>query len=83
MDKITQDKISSISIIRVIAMLSIILGHYLMMKNIYTYQLLSIGVEIFLLVSGYLYGTRGGGYLTQKHSLLGGLEELSFPCGLL
>lgn len=60
MDKITQDKISSISIIRVIAMLSIILGHYLMMKNIYTYQLLSIGVEIFLLVSGYLYGTRGG-----------------------
>lgn len=46
---------STISIIRVLAMISIIAGHVFAWENINTYQLLSIGVEIFLFVSGYLY----------------------------
>lgn len=40
---------STISIIRVLAMISIIAGHVFAWENINTYQLLSIGVEIFLL----------------------------------
>lgn len=36
-------------------MLSIIAGHWLNMIGIYDYQLLAIGVEIFLILSGYLY----------------------------
>lgn len=51
-------RIPYISFIRVLAMLSIILGHYLTMIGIYTYQLLSIGVEIFLFISGFIYGKK-------------------------
>lgn len=36
-----------LSFIRVMAMFSIILGHWFSFLNINTYQLLSIGVEIF------------------------------------
>ncbi len=46
---------STISIIRVLAMLSIIVGHWCAMMGINDYQLLAIGVEIFLLISGFLY----------------------------
>lgn len=46
---------TSISVIRVFAMLIIILGHYFVMVGIYDYQLTAVGVEIFLLISGYLY----------------------------
>lgn len=49
---------STISIVRVLAMLSIIVGHVFSWKGINTYQLLSVGVEIFLFVSGYLYATK-------------------------
>jgi len=45
----------SISVTRVFAMLLIILGHYFVMVGIYDYQLTGVGVEIFLLISGYLY----------------------------
>ena len=51
-------RISGISIIRVIAMWSIVIGHICSWKGIYTYQLGAIGVEIFLFISGYLYGNR-------------------------
>lgn len=44
----------SISIIRVIAMLSIILGHWMTMKGINHYQLGAIGVQLFLFISGWL-----------------------------
>lgn len=44
----------SISIIRVIAMLSIILGHWMTMKGINHYQLGAIGVQIFLFIFGWL-----------------------------
>ena len=46
----------AISFIRVIAMLSIILGHICTAYSINTYQFGGIGVEIFLFISGYLYG---------------------------
>ncbi len=49
---------STISIVRVLAMLSIILGHVFSWRGINTYQLLSVGVEIFLFISGYLYATK-------------------------
>lgn len=39
-------------------MLSIVAGHICSWKGIYTYQLGAIGVEIFLFISGYLYGNR-------------------------
>lgn len=48
----------SISIIRVLAMLSIVLGHICTWKGINTYQLGAIGVEVFLFISGYLYGKK-------------------------
>ena len=53
-----KEKNYGITIIRVLAMLSIILGHYCKMVGINEYQLLSIGVEIFLFISGYLYGSK-------------------------
>lgn len=48
----------SISIIRVCAMLAIVLAHILTYFSINTHQILSIGVEIFLIISGYLYSNR-------------------------
>lgn len=44
----------SISIIRVLAMVSIIIGHWLTMKGIEHFQYGAIGVQIFLFISGYL-----------------------------
>ena len=44
----------AISIIRVLAMMSIIVGHWLTMKGINHYQLGAIGVQIFLFISGWL-----------------------------
>ena len=49
---------SALSFIRVAAMLSIIIGHWCTWKGINTFQLGGLGVEIFLLLSGYLYGTK-------------------------
>lgn len=51
-------KDSVLSFVRVVAMLSIILGHWCTWKGINTFQLGGLGVEIFLLLSGYLYGTK-------------------------
>jgi len=51
-------KNNSISVIRVIAMLSIIFGHYCTMVGINLYQFGGIGVEIFLFISGYLYSNK-------------------------
>lgn len=51
-------KDTTISIIRVLAMLSIIAGHVLNWEGVETYQLLSVGVEIFLFISGYLYAKK-------------------------
>lgn len=45
---------TSISIIRVLAMLSIIAGHWLTMKGVNHYQLGQVGVWIFLFISGWL-----------------------------
>ena len=47
-----------ISIIRVCAMLSIIIGHWLSMQKINHFQFGAIGVEIFLFISGYLYSDK-------------------------
>lgn len=44
----------SISLIRVLAMISIILGHWLTMENINHYQFGAVGVEVFLFISGWL-----------------------------
>lgn len=49
---------AGISLIRVAAMLSIVFAHICAWKGIYLYQLGSIGVEVFLFISGYLYGRR-------------------------
>ena len=51
-------KNAGISIIRVLAMFSIILTHWCKLAQINDYQLFSIGVEIFLFISGYLYGKK-------------------------
>ena len=48
----------AISFVRVVAMLSIIVGHICTEYRINTFQFGGIGVEIFLFISGYLYGTR-------------------------
>lgn len=48
----------SISFVRVIAMLSIILGHLCTTYKINTYQFGGIGVEIFFFISGYLYSNK-------------------------
>lgn len=72
---------STISIIRVLAMISIIAGHVFAWENINTYQLLSIGVEIFLFVSGYLYAHK------DIDSILAFLKEritkLLIPCWIM
>ena len=52
------EKNAGISIIRVLAMFSIILTHWCKLAQINDYQLFSIGVEIFLFISGYLYGQK-------------------------
>ena len=44
----------SISIIRVLAMISIIVGHWLTMKEINHFQFGAIGVQVFLFISGWL-----------------------------
>lgn len=51
-------KNDTISFIRVIAMMSIVIGHICTWNNIPTYQLGAIGVEVFLFISGYLYGNK-------------------------
>ena len=51
-------KIKHISVLRVLAMLSIVVGHLLAFYHINTYQFGGIGVELFLLISGFLYGER-------------------------
>lgn len=48
----------ALSVVRVFSMLSIILGHICLFWNINTYQLGGIGVQIFLFLSGYLYGNK-------------------------
>jgi peptidoglycan/LPS O-acetylase OafA/YrhL len=49
---------SFISLLRVLAMISIVAGHLCSYFNIYLYDLGGVGVEIFLAISGYLYGRR-------------------------
>ena len=53
-----EERINYISIIRVIAMISIIAGHFLTMIGINHMQYGSIGVEIFLFMSGWLYARK-------------------------
>ena len=48
----------AISVIRVVAMISIIVGHWLSMQGINHFQFGAIGVEIFLFISGYLYSEK-------------------------
>lgn len=48
----------SISVIRVIAMLSIVVGHWCLWRGIYLYDMGGIGVEIFLFISGFLYANK-------------------------
>lgn len=52
------EKNANISIIRVVAMVSIVVGHWCLWKNINLYQFGGIGVEIFLFISGYLYAEK-------------------------
>lgn len=61
----------SISVTRVFAMLLIIIGHYFVMVGIYDYQLTGVGVEIFLLISGYLYNGKeiGSTYTWLKNRI--------------
>lgn len=63
-------KDKSISLLRVLAMLSIIMTHWCKMAGINDFQLFSIGVEIFLFISGYLYAGRNiervGEWLIQR-----------------
>lgn len=70
---------SSISIIRVLAMLLIIIGHYFRMVDIYDYQLTAVGVEIFLFISGYLYSDK----IIENAKKWGEtvLKEFSLPIG--
>lgn len=49
---------NNISIIRVLAMISIIIGHWCNWMHINLYQFGGIGVEIFLFISGYLYSNK-------------------------
>ena len=39
-------------------MISIIIGHWCTFAGIYIYQLGGIGVEVFLFLSGYIYGQK-------------------------
>ncbi len=48
----------NISIIRVLSMISIIIGHWLTMRNVNHFQYGAIGVEIFFFISGYLYSDK-------------------------
>lgn len=56
--KMGKNKVESISIIRVLSMISIIAGHFFCVFGIYDYQLSTIGVEIFLMISGFLYSNK-------------------------
>lgn len=49
---------STISVIRVVSMFSIVLGHLCKWGGVYTFQLGNLGVDIFLLISGFLYGNK-------------------------
>lgn len=67
----------AISVIRVISMIIIIVGHWCRMVGIEDYQLTSIGVEIFLIISGYLYGKKA--ISNKKVWLTGRLKRVIFP----
>ena len=71
----------SISIIRVVAMLSIVFGHICSWKGINLDQLGGIGVEIFLFVSGYLYGKKQ--IPDPKRWLVARLERVLVPFWVL
>lgn len=55
----------AISFIRVLAMFSIILEHICTEYGINTYQFGEIGVEVFLFLSGYLYGNKNIPHYTK------------------
>lgn len=69
------EKDITVSIIRVLSMLMIILDHLLPWEGISTKQLLSVGVEIFLFISGYLYGDR---VLDSFSKFIGGASDKAF-----
>ena len=71
----------SISILRVLAMLSIVMGHIFTYLQIYTYQLFSVAVNLFLFLSGYLYSDRE--IKDKKNFLLNRVHRVLFPFWLV
>lgn len=71
----------SISIIRVLAMLSIVMGHIFTYLQIYTYQLFSVAVNLFLFLSGYLYSNKE--IKDKKNFLINRVHRILIPFWLV
>lgn len=71
----------SISIIRVLAMFLIVFGHVCSWAGIYLYQFGSLGVEIFLFISGYFYGKKQ--IKNKMKYLLDRTKRIMFPFWVL
>ena len=67
----------SVSIARVISMVSILFAHLFTWLQIYTYQLFSVGVNVFLIISGYLYGNKL--IPSKREFFLGRLKRVLVP----
>lgn len=59
--------------LRVAGMVSILLCHYVQQSHNallnMSAQFFNIGVELFIILSGFLFGVRGGVYQLQKHGI--------------
>ena len=75
--QITEQNSLAISVIRSLACLSIIACHFLQAAESDLANVLNVGVQIFLLLSGFLYGAKG--ITNIRHFYIGRFIKIYFP----
>ena len=65
----TKDHFYNISLLRLIATLSILICHIFQFYNNFLAWWLNVGVVVFLIISGYLYGLREYTFISIKEKL--------------
>lgn len=71
----------AISILRVFSMTLIVFTHYLSWEKINCFQISTVGVSIFLLISGFLYGMRN--IVDKKEWMEGRVKKVLVPFWIL
>ena len=76
--EISKNESNAISIVRILAMLSIVICHFFQAYDNYLAYRFNIGVQVFFVLSGYLYGHK---FINNWFSwFLGRFKKLYIPC---